>query len=86
MEKFISGKEASKILGVHQKTLYNWDKLGHIETIRTPGNKRLYNIKKFIQERTKKNLKLEPIEAKLNLCYIRVSSNSQMTSKDKKNI
>jgi len=77
MEKFISGKEASKILGVHQKTLYNWDKLGHIETIRTPGNKRLYNIKKFIQERTKKNLKLEPIEAKLNLCYIRVSSNSQ---------
>ncbi len=84
MEKFISGKEASKILGVHQKTLYNWDKLGHIETIRTLGNKRLYNIKKFIQERTKKNLKLEPIEAKLNLCYIRVSSNSQMTSKDKK--
>lgn len=29
MEKknFVSGKEASKILGVHQRTLYMWEKI-----------------------------------------------------------
>lgn len=26
MEEFMGGKEASKILGVHQRTLYQWDK------------------------------------------------------------
>lgn len=28
MEKYVSGKEASKILGVHYRTLYLWDKKG----------------------------------------------------------
>jgi len=41
MNKYVGGKEASNILGVHQRTLMNWDRKGLIETIRTPGNKRL---------------------------------------------
>ena len=41
MEKYIGGKEASKILGVHQRTLYQWEKKGWIHTIRTLGNTRL---------------------------------------------
>jgi excisionase family DNA binding protein len=50
MEKqFIGGKEASKILGVHQRTLYTWEKKGLIETMRTLGNKRLYNVKKIFE-------------------------------------
>ena len=32
---YIGGQEASKILGVHQRTLYQWDAKGDIETIRT---------------------------------------------------
>ena len=48
MEEYLGGKQASKILGVHQRTLMNWDRKGLIETKRTPGNKRLYNVKKFI--------------------------------------
>ena len=46
--KFVGGKEASEILGVHQRTLYQWDKKGEIETIRTLGNKRLYNVEKYL--------------------------------------
>lgn len=42
--KYIGGKQASKILGVHQRTLYQWDAKGLIETIRTRGGKRLYNV------------------------------------------
>jgi predicted site-specific integrase-resolvase len=47
MSNFIGGKQASELLGVHQRTLMNWDKIGKIETIRTSGNKRLYNVSKY---------------------------------------
>jgi hypothetical protein len=48
--KYVGGKEASKILGVHQRTLYQWDEKKLIETIRTPGGKRLYNVSKYLEE------------------------------------
>lgn len=83
MGEYVGGKEASKILGVHQRTLYQWDKKGWIETIRTPGNKRLYNVKKYINLK-KCEIKecedleeLNNIEEKLNICYVRVSTHQQ---------
>ena len=48
-DKYVSGKKASEILGVHQRTSYLWDKKKIIETIRTPGGKRLYNVKKYME-------------------------------------
>ena len=42
--KFVGGKKASEIIGVHQRTLYIWEEKGLIETIRTIGGKRLYNV------------------------------------------
>ena len=79
-ETYLSGKKASKILGVHQRTLYLWEEKGKIETIRTPGNMRLYNVKKFLEERNK----IEEVEhyewsdeEKLNIIYARVSSHGQ---------
>ncbi len=57
-EKYLGGKDASKLLGVHQRTLYQWDAKGKIETIRTPGGKRLYNVEKYLnEEKCKKNEK-----------------------------
>lgn len=85
MPKYVGGKEASKILGVHQRTLYLWEKKGLINTIRTPGKKRLYDVEKFIQDKKCEN-KIDCIEnlneldnngPKLNLCYARVSSHAQ---------
>jgi putative resolvase len=84
--KYLGGKEASKILGVHQRTLYQWDEKKLIETIRTPGGKRLYNVSKYLEEhRDFKNAKEEDndemdfsnITDKLNICYVRVSSLGQ---------
>ena len=46
--KYVGGKEASKILGVHQRTLYQWDEKGWIDVIRTDSNKRLYNVYKYM--------------------------------------
>ena len=77
-EKYLGGLDASKALEVHQRTLYNWDKKGLL----TPGNKRLYNVKKFIENKKCKkqvctNLDDLDKNKKLNLCYVRVSSNNQ---------
>lgn len=86
MSDYLGGKEASKLLGVHQRTLMNWDKQKKIDTIRTPGNKRLYNVKKFLNtNRDYKincsdiecKLKLKEIKNKIDICYIRVSSYGQ---------
>ena len=83
LPKFVSGKEASKILGVHERTLYLWDKAKKIETIRTPGDKRLYNINKYINDHipTEKNNidinELEHLNKKIKIIYVRVSSLSQ---------
>jgi predicted site-specific integrase-resolvase len=82
MTDFKGGKEASKILGVHQRTLYLWDEKGLIETIRTPGNKRLYNVKKFLEDKKCENNICENLDDldnkdELKICYIRVSSNNQ---------
>lgn len=82
---FVGGKQASKLLGVHQRTLYQWDDKGLIQTIRTPGNKRLYNVKKFLEEKKcNNNIKcienldeLDKESNKLNICYVRVSSIGQ---------
>lgn len=84
--KYLSGKEASKLLGVHQRTLYQWDKKGIIDVIRTPGNKRLYNVEKYLKENECKKIKidctnnldeLDVINGKLNISYVRVSSMGQ---------
>jgi len=50
-EKYVKGKKASEIIGVHQRTLYIWEEKGLIETIRTRGGMRLYNIEKFLKEK-----------------------------------
>ena len=50
MNHLLGGKEASEKLGVHQRTLMDWDKKGLIHVIRTPGNKRLYDVEKFLKQ------------------------------------
>jgi excisionase family DNA binding protein len=84
-EQYISGKEASSILGVHQRTLYQWEEKGQIQTIRTPGNKRLYNVKKYLEQIKCKEKPLEECKNlddldkkdRLNICYVRVSTVNQ---------
>ncbi len=74
--KYIGGKAASELLGVHQRTLYQWDEKGLIETIRTPGNKRLYNVEKYLKN--KNNLsKEDDNNEQIKIVYVRVSSASQ---------
>jgi predicted site-specific integrase-resolvase len=69
---------ASEMIGVHQRTLYQWAEKGKIEVIRTPGNQRMYNVKKYLNYNEEKDDKEEEnTEERLNIIYVRVSSHSQ---------
>jgi putative resolvase len=70
--EYVAGKIAQEKIGVHWSTLHRYDAKGFIDTIRTPGGKRLYNVKKFMEERDK-NI---PVN-KENICYCRVSTHGQ---------
>ena len=50
----------------------NWDRTGKIETIRTSGNKRLYNVSKFVSENSCKNNICDNLDEldKKNLKYV----------------
>ncbi len=87
MSEFVSGKKASEILGVHQRTLYQWDEKKIIETIRTPGGKRMYNVKKYLEEKDNNQSNVTKVnnpiineklqKMKENFIYARVSSLGQ---------
>ena len=77
---FMSGKNAGKILGVHTRTLYNWERSGKIKAIRTPGGQRMYNIREFLGQHGDylKNVPEEQTKSnRIKVCYCRVSSSGQ---------
>tara|TARA_Y100000385_G_C12773487_1_gene500338 strand:- start:83 stop:649 length:567 start_codon:yes stop_codon:yes gene_type:complete len=74
MENYINPTEAAKILKICKQTLKRYEKDGLIETIRTPGGKRMYNVEKYLIEN---NLIHVKENSKRKICYCRVSTNSQ---------
>jgi predicted site-specific integrase-resolvase len=92
MEEFLPSKKVCEILGVHPRSLYVWEAKKIIETIRTPGGKRLYNVKKYLLEQERnieknkinfKNIKNKDqiediINNKQKIIYARVSSLGQV--------
>ena len=85
MDEFHTGKKASEMLNVHQRTLMNWDKKGIIQVVRTPSNIRLYNVQKYLDEHSLKckpkkfnieettNINIKNITGKIDICYVRTS-------------
>lgn len=76
MENYMTPKDASKKLGVHWQTLRNWDANGMIETVRTPGGKRMYNVNKYLADNKKPEEVVAEIPKK-KICYCRVSTLNQ---------
>lgn len=86
-DRYLKGKQASEILNVHPRTLYQWEAKNWIETKRTKSNIRLYNVDKYLREiKIKNNAKcycddnldtLDNIKEKINVNYVRVSSQGQ---------
>ena len=75
---FLTSKNAMEILGVSIVTLRKWSKDGTINTIRTSGNHRLYDVKSYLREC--ENLKGE------NLKETKSNNDNKDVNKDVKNI
>ncbi len=72
--QFVNTKTASRILGLTPNTLRKLDKNKQIPTIRTDGNRRLYNVQQYIDSHSSfENLP----QNKVSICYCRVSSTNQ---------
>jgi putative resolvase len=92
MKGHMKGKQASEKLGIHQRTLYQWETKGWIKTVRTPGGTRYYDVDGYLRnkecEKEKENKQVEECletelkeldkkEERLNICYVRVSTHGQ---------
>jgi predicted site-specific integrase-resolvase len=64
---YINTRNAVKSLGLSPNTLRKYADAGIIETIRTPGNRRLYNIDGYLKRTSTSTV----------ICYCRVSSKKQ---------
>lgn len=49
-DRYITTAKAREQLGVATLTLHNWEAAGKIETTKTPGGHRLYNVDKYIRD------------------------------------
>lgn len=84
-EKYIGKKKALELLGISAMTLLKLEEQNKIEVIKTIGGHRKYNVQKYINDNKKKvddkidiNKKNgDNIKEKLNLCYVRVSTQGQ---------
>jgi putative resolvase len=71
--EYVSSKQARSVLKVSGQTLLRWEAAGYIETVRSQGGHRRYNLAKFLAEGSKNKT---PIQEK-GVCYARVSSVGQ---------
>ena len=49
-DRFLKSKDTCNLLQVHPRTLYQWETKGWIETTRSKGNIRLYNVDKYLRD------------------------------------
>ena len=75
LPSFIKSNQAAKVLGVHPDTLRKLDRNGKIQTIRTEGGIRLYNVQKYITDNSNKYS--NKVHDRVSICYCRVSTHSQ---------
>lgn len=68
MTRYVTPREACKLLSVSEKTLRNWDEAGKIRVLRTPSNHRRYDIDSVLDEDDNR---------RVTALYCRVSSPKQ---------
>ncbi len=73
---YVRGLMASKLIGVSQQTLRKLADEGTIDSKKTEGGHRLYNVRKYLQKDKLKD------SDKFKICYCRVSSYSQKAEYD----
>jgi excisionase family DNA binding protein len=74
---FVNIGKAAKALGVHQNTLRRWADEGKIETIRSSGGHRRFNVDRYIRDRQLPGDAPPAASDRRRICYCRVSAAKQ---------
>ncbi|MFE1747723.1 IS607 family transposase [Coleofasciculus sp. H7-2] len=77
MVKYVTPREATQTLGVHERTLRRWHEEGKIEAIWTEGKQRRYNVESYTA-RAKSG-----VDTRIDILYARVSSHAQKPDLDR---
>jgi excisionase family DNA binding protein len=81
---YLTPKEAAKVLGVHVKTLREWELKGKIKAIKTPSGQRRYDVESYQQKYEKTSEKAGRVGIpRATITYARVSSRSQKADLDR---
>ena len=86
MNQYVTPKTMREQFGVSNNTLKEWESRGLINTIRTPGGTRLYDISTFKQNQTNikdQNSTQNQSTIKQRICYCRVSTIGQKEDLDR---
>ena len=75
--RYISGSKASRLLGISQQTLRAYSDKEKIESLRTPGGQRRYNVDKYIAEKVARHA-----TTRKSIIYARVSTRKQRRDLD----
>jgi len=75
--RYISGSKASRLLGISQQTLRAYSDKEKIESLRTPGGQRRYNVDKYIAEQVS-----HYTATRKSIIYARVSTRKQKRDLD----
>ena len=74
--RYVTAREARRLLGAHDNTLRQWANEGLIPFIRTPGGYRRYNVSEYVaKQRGPSHVDGDTVQQRI--CYCRVSSHGQ---------
>lgn len=80
-QQYVKTKKAQEILKVDANTLRRWANSNKIDTIRSPGGNRLYNISSLQRNNFKEQT--NEVEKRVKYCYCRVSTIGQKSDLEK---
>ena len=83
-KKYMSPKNACEILGVHPRTLYQWEDKKWIDVVRSKGGKRFYDVNTYLKKMKpleedkddKEDIDIDKMD-RVKLTYVRVSTRGQ---------
>jgi excisionase family DNA binding protein len=77
MTKYVTPREAARLLGVHRTTQALWEEKGRIKAIKTESGQRRYDIHSYLLQKEKESGAIPTPSTRTTVLYARVSTTGQ---------